>query len=132
MASGLTDGGVSRTSKGCTSAGRGTEGRTRIGSAIPMSYGAFISKLGKCESELSSEHKATEPPWLASVDPETPMNRALNVFLFNAHAEQKMMNPLASPSAAKRNRLELADCFLSVLSSHCMVRFFKADTHLSI
>lgn len=59
------------------------------------------------------------------------MNRALNVFLFKPHAEQKMMNPLASPSAAKRNRLALADCFLSVLSSRCMVRFFKADTHLS-
>lgn len=64
------------------------------------------------------------------------MNRALNVFLvfflFDAHAEQKMMNPLTSPSAAKRNRLALADCFLSVLSSYCMVRYFKADTHLSI
>ncbi|EAW78350.1 hCG1813608 [Homo sapiens] len=42
-----------------------------------------------------------------------------------------MMNPLATPSVAKRNRLALVDCFHSALSSHCMCCFHKADSHLS-
>ena len=41
------------------------------------------------------------------------------------------MNPLATPSVAKRNRLALVDCFHSALSSHCMRCFHKADSHLS-
>lgn len=59
----------------------GTIGRIPgSGALAPQNLGNRKIRLGLCRFQV------TGPSWLASIKPETLLNRALNVFLFDIHA----------------------------------------------